>query len=303
MKKLAIFCLAAMLLALPACGPDDESHPGAGARQEASASAPEPEETPAPTEEPESVRGGYDPTVSSPAFADHDMLLEDVWSFGQDVPEEIWWPNEDRVREVFAIDPESRDAASCSDGLLEFYFRISYDEEALTARHGLTVEALHGKNGTDWWIAFEQLKLYVTLRPVEGDCPVPETWQEREPGEWDGMDFQPLPIIIQEEGVTPPPDLPVPELTDCPMAWAPVEGYAGFEQTDSTVDESGQAVRMRLRWRLGEHWAMAELPAHSLERFLEKEPELWSKVDMRGAGQEPQTETGGAVASVLGEDE
>ena len=68
MKKLAIFCLAAMLLALPACGPDDESRPGAGARQEASASAPEPEETPAPTEEPESVRGGYDPTVSSPAF-------------------------------------------------------------------------------------------------------------------------------------------------------------------------------------------------------------------------------------------
>ena len=40
-------------------------------------------------------------SFSSPAFADHDMLLDDVWSFGQDVPEEIWWPNEDRLREVF----------------------------------------------------------------------------------------------------------------------------------------------------------------------------------------------------------
>lgn len=293
MKKRMSLLLTALLLAcLTACGPDDPAWKtlGAGADPDTETHAMEEEEdlnqyqaASSPEESSEEPASWvYDPVVSSPCYSGQEAMLEDFHRFGQNLPEEIFWIDEEAVREAFGADGYL--SAMCQDGLLHFdtYYK-DMDSADLADRYGVSQEDWENREMKSWpWYPWRRVgtrfNFFVTVRPGE-EPPEPESWKPWELPEPDDTFYE-----LLAPSPTPGPADREPLADYQPPEWVPAEGHEGYELAVVASTDAGVPLCVRVRWQRDGCWLLAEIPGHALEAFWEQVDGLFTKVDMSNAG-------------------
>lgn len=307
-KRTAIFLLtAAIALALGACLPVDgePESAGAGMAGEGEVSRTASEEPESEPYEPEHIEGWGEGMTTVAAYSWNGALLEDV----QDSRElgEIWWINDDTVsglygEEVFAD-------GVCHEGVFCFTFRSRQEDGELAAAAGLAEEEL-GLWAREWdWPNYGYMvrgwELAVTYKPLpEGQWVTPSWWLPPEGLTGKGEDMYGYLRERALAGPSLPEPTPLPEDREAVEdfrfpAWEPVEGHEGYEMAVVHTAYDGRPLQVRLRWKNEDGFGFwAQLPAHALDSFWEREGEWFLKVNATGGESEWVWQSGDSSSQV-----
>ena len=226
--------LLTVLLCLSACGTDDfQNSPG-----EAPSSQALVQESSSLTQ-----TGEYDPVESSSCWSSPEGLLDDIFRWGKNLPEEFWWISEQAVREAFGIDGSL--SAQCQKGIVHFDFFLT-DIEGIPALYGITREdwetrAMEESPHAPWRELTTRFDFYVTLRPT-----------------------QEMPREFEDEA----------------CQWEPYEDHPEYQWSVTAKTDAGTPLSAQVRWQQGGRWFYVRIPAHCLEDFWDNAENLWNLVNV-----------------------
>ncbi len=234
--------LLTVLLCLSACGTDDfQNSPG-----EAPSSQALVQESSSLTQ-----TGEYDPVESSSCWSSPEGLLDDIFRWGKNLPEEFWWISQQAVREAFGIDGSL--SAQCQKGIVHFDFFLT-DIEGIPALYGITREdwetrAMEESPHAPWRELTTRFDFYVTLRPT-----------------------QEMPREFEDEA----------------CQWEPYEDHPEYQWSVTAKTDAGTPLSAQVRWQQGGRWFYVHIPAHCLEDFWDNVENLWELVGVNQPAEEAE---------------